>query len=38
VAKKQATVRTGFFPEPLGWWLEECLRKRGHFEDVVLKK
>jgi len=28
-----------FFPEPLGWRLEECLRKGGgHLEDVVFKK
>jgi hypothetical protein len=37
-AQKRAIVRTDF-PEPLGWRLEECLRKDGgHLEDVVFKK
>jgi hypothetical protein len=37
VAQKRAIVRT-FFPEPLRWRLEECLRKGGdNLEDVVLK-
>jgi hypothetical protein len=38
-AQKLAIARTSFFPELLGWGLEECLCKGGgHLEDIIFKE